>query len=109
MRGGQQIGGPWLKSRLSRLAGLSLNVLGLPTHDPTNSFKLYRTSRLRSLTIESRHGFEINMEIIAKALQNGWLITEVPSVWTDRVAGKSNCRLFRWLPRYLKWYARTVV
>ena len=37
MRGGQQVGGPWLKGRVSRLAGVSLNVLGrVCTHDATN-------------------------------------------------------------------------
>jgi dolichol-phosphate mannosyltransferase len=108
MAGGEQIGGPWLKGKLSRIAGLSLNFFGLPTHDPTNSFKLYRTGRLRELSLESGGGFEINMEIVAKALRAGWRITEVPSRWIDRVAGRSNFKLFRWLPRYLRWYARAL-
>jgi glycosyltransferase involved in cell wall biosynthesis len=39
MRGGRQIGGPFLKGTLSRVAGLSLFVLArVGTHDPTNSF-----------------------------------------------------------------------
>ena len=42
MRGGQQVGGPWLKSRVSRFAGVSLNLLArVGTHDATNSFKAY--------------------------------------------------------------------
>src|SRR5215471_4370742 len=40
--GGEQIGGPWLKGKLSRIAGRSLKMFGLPICDPTNSFKLYR-------------------------------------------------------------------
>ena len=49
MRGGRQIGGPPLKRLLSRAAGLTLHwFAGVPTHDPTNNFKLY--SR-RSLTL----------------------------------------------------------
>jgi dolichol-phosphate mannosyltransferase len=40
MRGGQQVGGPWVKGRMSRLAGVSLNLLAhVGTHDATNSFK----------------------------------------------------------------------
>jgi dolichol-phosphate mannosyltransferase len=105
MPGGEQIGGPWLKSKLSRAAGFSLSLAGLPTHDPTNSFKLYRTARLRALKLESAGGFEINMEIVAKALRHGWRISEVPSHWVDRVAGRSNFKLWLWLPRYLRWYA----
>jgi dolichol-phosphate mannosyltransferase len=108
MVGGEQIGGPWLKGKLSRLAGLSLNLIGLSTHDPTNSFKLYRASRLRDLSLESTGGFEINLEIVAKALRNGWRISEVPSRWVDRTSGSSNFKLWRWLPRYLKWYSYVV-
>ncbi len=108
VQGGQQIGGPWIKGKLSRLAGISLHMIGLPTHDPTNSFKLYRTARLRELSLKSMHGFEINLEIVAKAWRAGWRITEVPATWIDRVAGRSNFKLWRWLPRYLRWYAYTV-
>jgi dolichol-phosphate mannosyltransferase len=104
MPGGEQIGGPWLKGKLSRMAGVSLHLLGLPTRDATNSFKLYRTERLHSLWLESQHGFEIGLEITVKGWRAGWRITEVPSRWVDRVAGKSNFKLLRWLPRYAKWY-----
>jgi glycosyltransferase involved in cell wall biosynthesis len=109
MQGGEQVGGPWLKGKLSRIGGTSLHLLGLPTHDPTNSYKLYRTKRLQQLTLESDQGFDINLEIIVKAWQAGWRITEVPARWVDRVAGRSNFKLWRWLPLYLRWYARAVV
>jgi len=108
VRGGEQVGGPWLKGKLSRIAGNSLHMIGLPTHDPTNSYKLYRTERLRQLSLESANGFEINLEIVAKAWQAGWRITEVPARWEDRVAGRSKFKLWRWLPRYLRWYAYAV-
>jgi len=105
MPGGQQIGGPWLKSRLSRFAGRSLQALaGLPTADATSAFKMYRKAMLDRLTIESRHGFEISLEITVKALLGGYRIAEIPTVWRDRVAGRSKFRLLRWLPRYLRWY-----
>jgi dolichol-phosphate mannosyltransferase len=86
-----------------------LHLLGLHTHDPTNSYKLYRTERLHQLTLESASGFEINLEIVVKAWRAGWRITEVPARWVDRVAGQSNFKLWRWLPRYLRWYAQAVV
>lgn len=105
MRGGRQIGGPVLKGLLSRLAGVSLHWLaGVPTHDVTNSFKMYRTAFLRSLSFESSGGFEIGMEAVVKAYVAGGRIAEVPSTWTDRVAGRSRFRLWRWLPHYLHWY-----
>ena len=55
MRGGHQVGGPLLKRLLSRIAGLTLHWFGgVPTHDPTNNFKLYSRRFLDSVTIESR-------------------------------------------------------
>jgi len=105
MPGGRQIGGPLLKGLLSRAAGVSLHWLaGVPTRDATNSFKMYRTDFLRSLTFESSGGFEIGMEAVVKAYVRGGRITEIPSTWTDRVAGRSRFRLWRWLPKYLRWY-----
>ena len=42
-KGGRQIGGPFFKSLMSRMAGLSLHwLISLPTHDVTNSFKMYQ-------------------------------------------------------------------
>ena len=105
MRGGRQIGGPLLKRSLSRLAGVSLHYLaGMPTHDVTNSFKMYRKALLDRLTIESSGGFEVGMEIVVKTFAAGGRISEVPSTWTDRMAGTSRFRLWTWLPHYLKWY-----
>jgi len=105
MRGGKQVGGPLLKKTLSRLAGVSLKYLaGLPTHDITNSFKLYRKTLLDSIEIESDGGFEIGMEIVVKAHFSGSKVTEVPSTWVDREEGKSRFKIARWAPKYLKWY-----
>jgi len=105
MNGGKQIGGPLIKGILSRCAGVSLKYLaGVDTHDATNSFKLYRTSFLKSQTIESTGGFELGLELVVKAHNLGKKICEVPTVWTDRIAGKSNFKIIEWLPSYLKWY-----
>ena len=105
MKGGRQIGGPLVKGLLSRVAGLSLHHLaGVPTRDATNSFKMYRTSFLRSLQFESTGGFEIGMEAVVKAHLSGARIEELPSTWTDRVAGESRFQLVKWLPSYLRWY-----
>lgn len=105
MRGGKTIGGPWLKKNLSRLAGLTLHWLRrLPTSDATNAFKLYDAAMLNSLRIESKAGFEINLEITVKAFLAGYRIVEIPSTWRDRTHGQSRFLLWAWLPRYLKWY-----
>jgi glycosyltransferase involved in cell wall biosynthesis len=105
MKGGAQIGGPPLKTFLSRMAGLSLHYLArVPTHDATNNYKMYRGSFIGSTPIESKAGFEIGLELCAKAHVNGYRIGEVPTTWRDRVAGESRFNLRKWLPQYLRWY-----
>ena len=105
MRGGRQNGGPLLKGLFSRTAGLSLHLLTrIPTHDVTNSFKLYRKSMLDRIEIESTGGFELGLEICVKAYDAGYRIGEVPSEWFDREDGQSNFRMWEWLPHYLYWY-----
>src|SRR5262249_21186009 len=67
MRGGRQLGGPILKRLLSRLAGLSLHWLGgVATHDSTSNFRLYSRRLLEAVTIESRGGFELGLELTIK-------------------------------------------
>lgn len=105
MRGGRQVGGPLLKKIFSMTASLTLHYFaGIPTYDATNSFKMYRKSMVDSITIESQQGFEIGIELLVKAYSMGYKITELPCVWTDRTAGKSRFKLFKWLPSYLRWY-----
>lgn len=105
MRGGRIVGGPLVKKTMSRAAGVSLHYLrGVPTHDATNAFKLYDAEMLKAMTMESKHGFELNLEITVKAFLNGYGVAEVPSTWTDRTAGESRFRLWKWLPSYLRWY-----
>jgi glycosyltransferase involved in cell wall biosynthesis len=107
MRGGRQVGGPWLKRLMSRTAGLTLHwFAGVPTHDPTNNFKLYSRRFLESVTIESTAGFELALELTVKATVAGRRVAEVPTTWRDRTAGQSNFKLRKWLPHYLHWYMR---
>jgi glycosyltransferase involved in cell wall biosynthesis len=105
MKGGEQQGGPWLKKLLSRTAGVSLHVLtGLPTHDVTNSFKMYTKKVLNNIKIESGSGFELGMEIVIKAHFSGFKVTEIPCTWVDRRQGESRFKILRWMPKYLRWY-----
>lgn len=105
MPGGKQIGGPLIKKTLSRMAGVSLKHLtGIPTHDITNSFKLYRRTVLDQFDLESNGGFEIGMEIVVKSYICGNRIAEIPSTWRDRTSGVSRFRVAKWLPNYLRWY-----
>ena len=105
MRGGRQVGGPLLKRLMSRTAGLTLHwFAGVPIHDPTNNFKLYRRSFLESVKIESTAGFELALELTVKATVAKRRLAEVPTTWRDRTSGTSNFKLRKWLPHYLRWY-----
>ncbi|WP_163507004.1 glycosyltransferase family 2 protein [Fodinicola acaciae] len=105
MPGGQQVGGPRLKALISKLAGLSLWMLAhLGTRDATNSYKAYATDFVRSVGIHSRDGFEIGIELIAKAKRLRRPVAELPTIWLDRQAGVSNFRIARWMPKYFRWW-----
>ena len=105
MRGGRQLGGPRLKGLISRAAGLSLHALtGVGTHDATNSYKAYSKAFIDEVGIESDAGFEIGIEMVAKALRRGLRVVEIPTTWRDRTQGQSNFKVRQWIPRYLHWY-----
>lgn len=105
MSGGQQIGGPPIKSAISRLAGLSLFWLGrVGTRDATNSFKAYSTQFVRDVGIESDAGFEIGIELVAKARRLRLPVAELPTIWLERARGTSSFKMAKWMPRYLRWY-----
>ena len=105
MAGGQQIGGPRLKKILSRNASRALwLILGVGTHDSTNSFKAYSKGFISAVGIESDKGFELGLELVSKAHRNRRMIAEVPTIWIDRAVGESNFQLKRWLPQYLRWF-----
>ena len=105
MPGGQQVGGPLLKSALSRAAGRSLHLLArVGTRDATNSFKAYSTDFVREVGIDSRAGFEIGLELTAKAKRLGRPVAEIPTIWLEREVGLSNFKVAAWIPQYLRWY-----
>jgi glycosyltransferase involved in cell wall biosynthesis len=105
MRGGQQVGGPAIKGALSRAAGRSLHVIArVGTNDATNSFKAFRRSFVQDVGIDSDDGFEVGIELVAKARRLRLPVAEVPTIWLDRTFGVSNFKLAKWLPRYLRWY-----
>lgn len=105
MRGGQRVGGPLVKGLLSRLAGVSLFWCArVGTHDATNSFKAYSREFVRQVGIESTEGFEVGIELVAKARRRRLPVAEIPTIWLDRTSGVSNFRLLNWLRHYLRWY-----
>jgi dolichol-phosphate mannosyltransferase len=105
MRGGQQVGGPMIKSFLSRLAGRTLYWFGrVGTHDATNSFKAYSADFVSDVGIQSDKGFEIGLELVAKARRCREPVAEIATIWLDRTFGMSNFKIREWLTAYLRWY-----
>ncbi|MFM8896474.1 MAG: hypothetical protein ACKOE2_14185, partial [Actinomycetales bacterium] len=74
------------------------------TRDATNSFKAYSKRFLDEVGVESDQGFEIGIELVAKARRLRLPIAELPTIWLDRDAGVSRFQMRKWLPRYLQWY-----
>jgi len=105
---GARLGGSRVKGFLSRLGGRSIHYLsGIPTYDIANAFKMYRKKAIESIDIKAG-SFEVSMEMALKAYYAGFKITEVPTVWRERTKGKSNFKVFKLLPGYLKLYIRVV-
>jgi len=104
-KGGVQQLKPSLKVWAPKFAGRLMKWLtGIPTYDPTNSFKLYSASVLNAFSLSSTVSFSVTLEIIAKAHCLGYRIVEVPTVWADRQHGKSNFNLRRSIVSYFPWF-----
>ena len=104
-KGGKQLLKPSVKLWLPKLAGILLSLFsGMPTKDPTNSFKIYNSKIFKQITLKSTISFSVTLEIIAKSFCLGFRILEIPTVWRDRTKGKSNFKVFESVPSYLKWF-----
>jgi len=105
MGGGQQIGAPKLKGYLSKIAGKSFGfITSCGTKDATNNFKAYSKDFLNKNIIESSSGFQVGLELVAKATRAKLPIAEIPTIWIERTYGISNFNLRKSLKSYLKWY-----
>lgn len=94
-----------IRASIPRWASLTLRALtGIPTHDATNSFRLYSRGLLGSLELRSTHSFSVTLEILAKAYWRDAAIVEVPTVWNDRRHGVSKFPFVSSLATYLPWF-----
>ena len=65
--GGCMVGCPWLKATLVRGAAFTLyHLAGLPTHDPSNGFRLFSRRVLDHFAIESTAGFVYSIELLGE-------------------------------------------
>jgi glycosyltransferase involved in cell wall biosynthesis len=101
MRGGQKQGGPLVQGFFSRLVCLLLKVWAqIPTCDASNSYKMYRRSMLLGLRTTAK-GFALSIELLARMLQAGARITELPTTWQSRKEGRSKFKISAAIRDYL--------
>lgn len=104
-KGGKKMGGDLIKTFFSRFAGIATPfLLGIPVTDISNGFKMYRKKVLNEIVITADGGWEFSIELIIKAYYAGFKISEVSTIWKDRISGASKFNLKKWLPKYFKWY-----
>ena len=105
MHGGQIAGAPRVRSLVSRGACRSLQIFTrLGTSDATNSFKACSAAFARRAGIDSRYGFDIGIELAAKARRLRLPIAEIPTIGVDHLSELSSLKIARWIPGYLRWY-----
>ena len=105
--GGSMVNCPPVKSILVRTAAFTLyHWARVPSHDPTNGFRMFSRRVVDGIEIQSSQGFALSIELLAKVHRLGWKVAEVPTLWKERGEdqGKSRFRAFRWMPSYLRWY-----
>lgn len=104
MGDGCMVGCPIVKATLVRLtAWFMYHVVGVPTRDPTNGFRLFSRRVIDRIPIETEAGFAYSLELLVKAQRLGWHIEERPVQWFERKAGRSRFRILTWAPSYLRW------
>ncbi|MFH1903657.1 MAG: glycosyltransferase family 2 protein [Candidatus Omnitrophota bacterium] len=95
LSGGGKDGGPKLQGLFSSLINKVLHFFfRVPTIDASNAFKLYRKETLLKMKTEEK-GFALSMELAIKFWRQGCRITDVPTIWKGRVAGKSKFKFRR--------------
>ncbi|MBI4181632.1 MAG: glycosyltransferase [Candidatus Aenigmarchaeota archaeon] len=91
---------PFRRTLISRSYNLVARLLsGVPAHDITTGFKLYRRAVLDRLVLVN-NGFGLHVEILLKAFRAGATIREVPIHYRARVGGDSKLSYRRQFRRY---------
>jgi apolipoprotein N-acyltransferase len=84
----------WGRARraLSRAGNLYVRaMLGVPVHDATSGYRVYRRELLQDLVTEPFHadGYGFQVELVMRSWLRGWTIVEVPITFREREHGHS--------------------
>jgi dolichol-phosphate mannosyltransferase len=90
-----------LKAFLSSWGTRLAHVLfGVKVHDITNAFRGFKKELSNNLILESS-GFSISPEFAIKAHLAGYKLGEVPTIYTNRIEGVSNFKLYKMTKSYI--------
>jgi len=92
MRGGTVVN--WSRSRelLSRGANIWVQAaMGLPVHDSTGGFNVFRADILRRIDLASvaSRGYSFQIDMTRRVLEAGGVVAEVPIEFQERLTGES--------------------
>ncbi|MGL4305745.1 MAG: polyprenol monophosphomannose synthase [Mycobacteriaceae bacterium] len=90
--GGTVVNWPKYREFISRGGNIySRLALGVKVKDITGGYRAYRREVLEKLTAESveSHGYCFQVDLAWRAIQNGFLLVEVPITFTEREIGES--------------------
>ncbi|MFN5064025.1 MAG: glycosyltransferase [Pseudomonadota bacterium] len=98
---GGSFAGPFHRGLLSRVLSFVFSgVLRIPVADISSGYRLY-ASEILTPSRYSSQDFSILVEILIRAKNDGYEITEVPLKYKQRKFGISNAKLFRFAMSYL--------
>lgn len=111
VNGGKQVGVPFYRGLLSRGLRAYINLkLGIPVKDASSGFRCIQTASIKSIIdaygrdgfIEAE-GFEVQLELLYKMLQEGAKVTEVPfTLDYSRKKSSSKLKIRQTISGYLK-------
>ena len=78
-------------------------VLQFPLRDFSYCFRMFSRRVIETFKIESSEGFTIVVEYTVKAHRKNFNLIELPGQHIERTKGKSKFKLFKWVPKYLRW------
>jgi apolipoprotein N-acyltransferase len=84
----------WSRTRvaLSRAGNVYARLLlGVPLHDATSGYRVYRRELLRDLLVDPLHadGYGFQIELVMRSWLHGWSLGEVPITFREREHGQS--------------------
>jgi dolichol-phosphate mannosyltransferase len=90
--GGAALNWPWSRAILSRAGNFYARVmLGIPLHDMTGGYRIYRASALRKIGLENIEsvGYCFQIDLARRSVLAGLKVAEVPITFVERARGAS--------------------